>query len=172
MDAKPLRSLSKPDECFFAKWHKGKHLDKQDVFILILLILSGLVLLIGILVGVTAITDDLFDGTDEDQAVTRNGTEQRLAWFSETLKLTDDQETKIRPILEDEHSRVFGPRQDSLLSLQEKRAKLQDIRTKTLDQMCVLEEALVLPRPFTWEQLGNNNARILCRTVQHDRRKS
>jgi Spy/CpxP family protein refolding chaperone len=131
----PRMPLLEPDTRFLVKWHKGRHLDKQDVFILIL---SGLVLLIGILVGIAAITEDLFDGMDEDQSETRNGTGQKLAWFSETLMLTDDQRAQIRSIFKDEHSRMVGLRQDSLRSPQEKRAKFQDIRAKALNQMCSL----------------------------------
>ena len=66
----PRMPLLEPDTRFPMKWRKGRHLDKQDVFILIL---SGLVLLIGILVGIAAITEDLLDGMDEDQSETRMG---------------------------------------------------------------------------------------------------
>jgi len=132
MDTKPLGPFSEPDKYCLEKWRKGAPLDKRDIFILIL---SGLVLLIGILVGMMAITSDLFAGMEKEPAPIRNGTAQRLAWFGDTPNLTDDQRAQIRPILEDEHSRVFGPRQDSLLSPQEKRARFEDLRAKTLEQI-------------------------------------
>jgi hypothetical protein len=108
METSPLGALMESDERFLEKWRKGGPIGKQELFILIL---SGLVLLIGILVGIMVITSDLLDGMDADQAAIRNGMEQRLAWFGVTPNLTDDQQTRIRPISEDGHNQIFCLRQ-------------------------------------------------------------
>jgi hypothetical protein len=42
MDTKPLGPLSEPEKCFLVEWRRGRHIDKQDILILIL---AGLVLL-------------------------------------------------------------------------------------------------------------------------------
>jgi hypothetical protein len=76
METSPLGPLTEPDERFLEKWHQVEPLGKQE---LLILVLSGLVLLIGILVGIMVVTSDLLDGMDADQAAIRNGMGQRLS---------------------------------------------------------------------------------------------
>lgn len=130
MDTKPFRSLSEPEKYFLEKWRRGG-LDKQDVFVLIV---SLIVFLALVLVGIRVVGNPL-QGMHEDRPAMRHGPEQRLARLSAQLKLTDDQKAKIRPILEDEHKQVLTLRQDSSLAPQERRAKMQEIRARTFDQM-------------------------------------
>ena len=108
MDSKPLGPLSEPGNRLPENWRMGGPIGKQESFILIL---SWLVLLIGILMGIMAITSDLLDGMDADSAAIRRGTDPRPAWFGERPNLTDEQHAGIKPISEDEHSQIFGLRQ-------------------------------------------------------------
>ena len=64
-----------------------------------------------------------------------HGPEQRLAWLSDKLKLTDDQKSQIKPILEDEHKQLAALREDSSLSREQKRAKFREIHTSTFDKI-------------------------------------
>jgi hypothetical protein len=56
MNPKSLRALSGPEKTALEGWRKGGPIDKQGISILIL---SGLVLLIGILLGLKTIAADL-----------------------------------------------------------------------------------------------------------------
>jgi hypothetical protein len=55
MDTGPRAPLSEPDKDFVSAWREGK--GKRDI---IILALSAFVLLVGILLGIAAITSDLF----------------------------------------------------------------------------------------------------------------
>ena len=63
------------------------------------------------------------------------GSGQQLAWLSDKLKLTDDQKSQIKPILEDEHKQLAALREDSSLSREQKRAKFREIHTSTFDKI-------------------------------------
>ena len=55
------------------------------------------------------------------------GPDQQLQRMSEALKLTDDQKSQIKPILEDRHQKMQSLRSDSSLSEQDKRSKMRSI---------------------------------------------
>jgi hypothetical protein len=61
--------------------------------------------------------------------------EQRLEHMSKALNLTDDQKEKIKPMLQDEASKMQALHSDSSLSQQDRRAKFMQIHQQTLDQM-------------------------------------
>jgi Spy/CpxP family protein refolding chaperone len=64
-----------------------------------------------------------------------HGPEQQLAWLSDKLKLTDDQKSQIKPILEDEHKQLAALREDSSLSREQKHAKFREVHTSTFDKI-------------------------------------
>jgi Spy/CpxP family protein refolding chaperone len=51
-----------------------------------------------------------------------------LARLTKELELTDDQQTKIKPILETFHTQVQSVRQDTSLSPEDRRSKMKDAR--------------------------------------------
>lgn len=59
----------------------------------------------------------------------------QLQHMSETLNLTDDQKTKIKPILEDSSKQIQQLRGDTSLSQEDKRAKMQQIHENTMSQI-------------------------------------
>lgn len=59
----------------------------------------------------------------------------QLQHMSETLNLTDDQKTKIKPILEDSSKQKQQLRGDTSLSQEDKRAKMQQIHESTMSQI-------------------------------------
>ncbi|HZQ22722.1 MAG TPA: hypothetical protein VFA89_07965 [Terriglobales bacterium] len=61
--------------------------------------------------------------------------EQRLEHMSQALNLTDDQKAKIKPMLDEESSKLQSLRSDSSMSQQDRRAKFMQIHQETLDQM-------------------------------------
>jgi protein CpxP len=62
-------------------------------------------------------------------------TDQRLQHLTRQLNLTDDQQQKIKPILEQEQQQMMSLHQDTSLSQQDKMSKIEQIRQGTADQI-------------------------------------
>jgi periplasmic protein CpxP/Spy len=60
-----------------------------------------------------------------------HGHGSRLEWLSKQLNLTDDQKTKLKPILDDESSQMKSIHEDSSLSQDQKRDKMKELREST-----------------------------------------
>ena len=61
--------------------------------------------------------------------------EQRLERMTQALNLTDDQQQKIKPILENEQTQMQGLRADTSLSQEDRMAKMKQIRETTSSQI-------------------------------------
>ena len=61
--------------------------------------------------------------------------DQQLEHMSQTLNLTEDQKTKIKPILEDQSNKMHQLMQDTSTAPQDKRAKFQEIHENTMSQI-------------------------------------
>lgn len=68
-------------------------------------------------------------------AVQRDRAETRLRHISKRLNLTDQQQDKLRPILQDESNRVKEVDDNTSLSAQERHKKLKEIHRATRLQM-------------------------------------
>lgn len=62
-------------------------------------------------------------------------TDDRLQHLSQVLNLSDDQKAKIRPMLDDESSKMQAVWQDNSVPRDQKRAKMQQIHQDTSEQM-------------------------------------
>ena len=61
--------------------------------------------------------------------------DDQLKHLTKKLKLSDEQQTKLKPILEDQHKQMDQLREDSSLSRQEKFSKMQEIRQNSDTQI-------------------------------------
>ena len=61
--------------------------------------------------------------------------DQHLQMLSERLNLTDDQKTKIKPVLEDQLQQMKAVHEDSSLSEEQKHAKAKSIHESMHDQI-------------------------------------
>jgi protein CpxP len=59
----------------------------------------------------------------------------RLDHMSKVLNLTDDQKSKIKPILDNENQQMQALKSDTSTAKQDKRAKMMDIHKSTMDQI-------------------------------------
>jgi Spy/CpxP family protein refolding chaperone len=59
----------------------------------------------------------------------------QLEHMSQALNLTDDQKTRIKPILQDGFKQLQQIRQDSSLSEQDRRAKFQEVHQKMMSDI-------------------------------------
>jgi Spy/CpxP family protein refolding chaperone len=60
---------------------------------------------------------------------------ERTRELTKHLKLTSDQQTKVREALDSEHSQMESLHQDTSLSQQDRRSKMMEIRKNTDDQI-------------------------------------
>lgn len=61
--------------------------------------------------------------------------DQHLQMLTQQLNLTSDQQTQIKPILENESQQMESLRSDTSLSQQDRMSKMQEIRKNTASQM-------------------------------------
>jgi Spy/CpxP family protein refolding chaperone len=61
--------------------------------------------------------------------------QQHLDHLSRILNLTDDQKTKIKPILESESTQAQSLSKDTSLSLQDRHAKMRDLHGQSMTQI-------------------------------------
>ncbi len=61
--------------------------------------------------------------------------DQRLQMMTQQLNLTSDQQTQIKPILENESTQMQALRSDSSLSQQDRMSKMKEIRENTNSQI-------------------------------------
>ena len=61
--------------------------------------------------------------------------DQHLQMLSEKLNLTDDQKTKLKPMLQDQMQQMKAVREDSSLSEEQKRAKMKSIHESLHEQI-------------------------------------
>jgi periplasmic protein CpxP/Spy len=59
----------------------------------------------------------------------------RLEWMSKELNLTEDQKTKLKPVLEDENKQMQSLHSDTTLTAEQKRDKMKDLRQNTDSQI-------------------------------------
>jgi Spy/CpxP family protein refolding chaperone len=77
-------------------------------------------------------------------------TDDRLKMLTEKLDLTDDQQAKVRPILEDQSTQMKALRNDSSLSTEDKQAKMKELHESSMDKM----NAILTPDQQTkWKQM-------------------
>ena len=74
--------------------------------------------------------------------------------ISKALSLTDDQKTKVKPIIDDMGQQIRDLRGDSTLSSSEKRTKMKDIREATTAK---LKDILTPEQLAKWEKMGPGN---------------
>jgi Spy/CpxP family protein refolding chaperone len=61
--------------------------------------------------------------------------EKRLMKMERSLNLTEEQKTKIRPILDEESAKIKAMRDESSLTREQKRAKVKEIHSATYEQV-------------------------------------
>lgn len=78
--------------------------------------------------------------------------DQRLQHMTKMLNLTDDQQQKIKPILENESQQMQSLQQDTTMSQQDRWGKMRQIRTQTREQ---IKPILTADQQQKWEQMQN-----------------
>jgi len=77
-----------------------------------------------------------------------NTVDRMIQRLTTQLNLTDDQQTKIKPILESQMQQISAVRQDTTLTPEDRRTKMMAIRQATTTQM----QGILTPDQFTQYQ--------------------
>lgn len=76
--------------------------------------------------------------------------ENRLKMLTEKLNLTEDQQTKVKPILEDQSKQMKAIHDDTSLAPAEKQAKMKDLHESSIEKM----NAILTPdQQAKWKQM-------------------
>jgi len=130
MNSKPVLSTMEGD---LKKWRAGGRSERTY------LLLFALAILAMVLLGIKIASSAPFPQAGQQQGWHHGpgpmGPEQELGWLSDKLKLTEDQKSKIKPILEDEHKQLSALREDASLSREDKWEKSRQIHTSAYDQI-------------------------------------
>jgi Spy/CpxP family protein refolding chaperone len=76
--------------------------------------------------------------------------EDQLARMTKQLKLTDDQQAKIKPILEEQHQKMMDLRQDTSMSREDRFAKFREVRQESMEK---IKPILTPEQQKTWEEM-------------------
>jgi len=79
-----------------------------------------------------------------------------LEGLAKQLDLTEDQKTKVKPIMEEQQKKTAEVRKDTALSQEDRRAKMKEIREATGTQ---LKPILTAEQYAKWEKMGPPNRR-------------
>ena len=77
--------------------------------------------------------------------------EGQLARLTKQLKLTEDQQAKIKPIIQEQHKQMLALRQDTSLSREDRFAKFRQIREKSFEKM---KADLTPEQQKKWEKMA------------------
>ena len=80
--------------------------------------------------------------------------DQQLQRMTKQLNLTDAQQQKIKPILEQQHQQMESLNQDSSMSQQDHMSKMRDIHQSTHAQ---IKAVLTPDQQAKWEQMQNRH---------------
>jgi Spy/CpxP family protein refolding chaperone len=82
--------------------------------------------------------------------------DQRLQMLTQQLNLTSDQQSQIKPILENESQQMDALRSDSSLSQQDRMSKMKEIRQSTSSQ---IKPILTPDQQTKWQQMTERRAK-------------
>jgi protein CpxP len=136
----PLKIHTAMTEAQIRRWRERGESEKRVMFLFFSVLFSAIVVSV-LLLSVTALPaappppqmGGMYQGRHGRRM--QMGPDQQLARLSKELKLTKDQQAKIKPILDDEYQQMSKLRQDTSMSWQDKRGKFMDIRNKAMAQI-------------------------------------
>jgi Spy/CpxP family protein refolding chaperone len=111
------------------KWRQGGRSQKVKTFLLV----AGVAIMI--LLGIKMLSGAPLPQYGGRRMHRQMTPEQQLERMTKQLNLTDDQQAKIKPILEDQHKQIMALRQDTSISREDRFTKFREIRKQTHDKI-------------------------------------
>lgn len=126
------------------KWRLGGRAQKTKTFLLV----AGVVLTI--LAGITMLAGaplPQYGGRRMHGPMTP---EDQLARMTKQLQLTDEQQAKIKPIIEEQHKQMGDLRQDTSMSREDRFAKFREIREQLNEK---IKPILTADQQKKWQKI-------------------
>jgi Spy/CpxP family protein refolding chaperone len=117
------------DDTQLLKWRAGGRSQKAKTFLLVAGV--AVMILLGIkMLSAAPLPQD--GGRRMHRAMTPD---DQLARMTKQLNLTDDEQAKIKPILEEQHNKMMDLRQDTSMSREDRFSKFREIRQESMDKI-------------------------------------
>ena len=132
------------DDSQLLKWRTGGRSQKAKTFLLV----AGVAILI--LLGIRMLSAaplPQYGGRRMHRPMTPA---DQLARMTKQLKLTDEQQAKIKPILEEQHQKMMDLRQDTSMTREDRFAKFREIRKESLEK---IKPVLTPEQQKKWEEI-------------------
>jgi protein CpxP len=137
------------DDTQLLTWRAGGRAQKTKTFLLVagvaIMILMGIKMLAG--APLPQYGGQQYGGHGMRGPMTP---EDQLARLTKQLNLTEAQQAKIKPIIEEQHKQMMDLRQDTSLSREDRFAKFREIRVKSVAKM---KEVLTPEQQTKWEKM-------------------
>ncbi len=117
------------DDSQLLKWRMGGRSQKAKTFLLVAGV--GILILLGIRMLAAAPLPQ-YGGRRMRGPMTPA---DHLARMTKQLKLTDEQQAKIKPILEEQHQKMMDLRQDTSMSRADRFAKFREVRQESMEKI-------------------------------------
>jgi Spy/CpxP family protein refolding chaperone len=127
------------------KWRKGGRAQKAKTFLLV----AGVVIMI--LLGIRMLAGAALPQNGGQRMRGPMTPEDQLARMTKQLQLTDDQQAKMKPILEEQHKQMMDLRQDTSMSREDRFAKFREVRQKSLETK--MKAILTTEQQEKWQKI-------------------
>jgi Spy/CpxP family protein refolding chaperone len=117
------------DDTQLLKWRTGGRAQKAKTFLLV----AGVVIMI--LLGIRMLAGAPLPQYGGQHMRGRMTPEDQLARMTKQLQLTDEQQARIKPILEEQHKQMMDLRQDTSMSREDRIAKFREVRQQSLEKI-------------------------------------
>jgi Spy/CpxP family protein refolding chaperone len=117
------------DDTQLLKWRTGGRAQKAKTFLLV----AGVVIMI--LLGIRMLAGAPLPQYGGQHMRGRMTPEDQLARMNKQLQLTDEQQAKIKPILEEQYKQMMDLRQDTSMSREDRIAKFREVRQQSLEKI-------------------------------------
>ena len=132
------------DDTQLLSWRAGGRTQKAKTFLLV----AGVAIMV--LMGIKMLAGSPLPQYGGHQMRGPMTPEDQLARLTKQLNLTEDQQAKIKPIIEEQHKQMMDLRQDTSMSRDDRFAKFREIREKSLTKM---KEVLTPEQQKKWEKM-------------------
>ena len=132
------------DDTQLLKWRTGGRAQKAKTFLLV----AGVVIMI--LLGIRMLAGAPLPQYGGQRIRGPMTPEDQLARMTKQLQLTDEQQAKIKPIIEEQHKQMMDLRQDTSMSREDRFAKFREVRQQSLEK---IKPILTTEQQKKWQKM-------------------
>ncbi|MGA8185826.1 MAG: hypothetical protein WB819_19535 [Terriglobia bacterium] len=132
------------DDTQLLKWRTGGRSQKAKTFLLV----AGVAVMV--LLGIRMLAAAPLPQNGGRRMRGPMTAADQLARMTKQLKLTDEQQAKIKPIIEEQHNKMMDLRQDTSMSREDRFAKFREVRQESLEK---IKPILTPDQQKQWEKI-------------------